>query len=163
MQSKYVLSNATAATLKLEPTMCFRKESLNTVMTDCENKTECKIFSTVNYFGDPCVGVKNKHLMLQYQCLDQTSLLNLNRCPKVFKKFTVCPTLTNSFTQFQRQWCEPARMIIACKADKKINILCAYYGIDTSYRCDIQFFSLISLFVSELYNCNYLINYLIGG
>lgn len=120
--------------------MCFRKESLTSIRSKCENNTECKILVTTNNFGDPCFGVPNKQMMILYQCLDQTNLIQLKNCPQN-TKFSICPNLTASFSQFQKQWCEPDTMNISCVNNLVINILCAYYGIDTNYKCNGGFYT----------------------
>ena len=133
-------STATCTTNPSAPAMCFRKESLYTLRNECENQTECEILVTTNYFGDPCLGVANKQLFIQFQCLDPANILALSNCPSN-SNFSVCSPLTNSTTQFQKQWCEPTTMYINCTSGKVINILCAYYGIDTNYKCSGGFYT----------------------
>ena len=121
--------------------MCFRKESLAALKNRCENQTECEILATTNNFGDPCLGVINKQMMVLYQCVDQSNLIELNKCPQN-TSFSICPILANaSSLQFQRQWCEPTIMNINCSNGYLINVLCAYYGIDTNYKCNGGFYT----------------------
>ena len=87
---------------------------------------------------------------MQYQCLDREVYTSLNTCPQVKSTSYVCNTIINSTIQypnpaigqyFQKQWCEPSTAQITCGVGQVINILCAYYGIDITYKCSGGFYT----------------------
>ena len=121
--------------------MCYRQSSLDKIIQLCENNQTCIIQATTNFFGDPCLGVSNEQIFIQYQCFDKSTLSQLYACPVAKIPTYVCNAITNSTTQFQKQWCEPTSTAeITCPIGKLINILCAYYGIDINYKCSNGFY-----------------------
>jgi len=121
--------------------MCYRRSSLDKIIQLCENNQTCVIQATTNYFGDPCLGVSNEQMFIQYQCFDKSTLSQLNSCNTSRTPSYVCNAITNSSSQFQQQWCEPSIAQITCPINKVINILCGYYGIDINFKCSNGFYT----------------------
>lgn len=83
--------------------------------------------------GEPCQGF-SKQLMIQYQCVDHNTVVQLNQCPVNRNTSTACPSQNDS-TVITNRWCEPSIMTIQCPAPSVIQIVCAYYGIDSDFQC----------------------------
>jgi hypothetical protein len=58
----------------------------------------------------------------------------LNQCPFNSNTSSACSTPTDPTVQTQ-YWCEPSLMQISCTGGNVIQIVCAYYGIDSTYQC----------------------------
>ena len=52
---------------------------------------------------------------------------------------TACPLQTDPTIQTSI-WCEPSLMSLQCSSPNVIQIVCAYYGIDSSYKCPGGFY-----------------------
>jgi hypothetical protein len=128
------LSSCLSTISATSPTNCFNKAVFNTINSTCEYANKCTIIATVSQLGDPCFG-QNKQLMIQYQCIDNNRTLNiLNQCPINKETSSACPYQNDSSIQIL-QLCEPSFMKINCTSPSVIQIVCAYYGIDSSYQC----------------------------
>lgn len=123
------LSSLTASS----PANCFNKAVFNTINSSCEYQSNCSIVATASQLGDPCYG-NSKQLMVQYQCVDYNTAVILNQCPINTNTSSACPALSDPSIQTQF-WCEPSLMQITCSGGSVIQIMCAYYGIDSTYQC----------------------------
>jgi len=117
----------------LSPTNCFSKAAFTAINSTCEYKNNCSIIATVGQLGNPCYG-STPQLLVQYQCLDMNTATILNQCPFNSNTSSACSTPTDPTVQTQ-YWCEPSLMQISCTGGNVIQIVCAYYGIDSTYQC----------------------------
>ena len=120
------------------PSYCFSKEVFTLINSTCEYQSNCSLIVTTNQLGDPCYGY-SKQLMVQYQCVDLTSAILINQCPLNTNTSTACTAQTDPSILISI-WCEPSIMSIKCPSPNLIQIVCAYYGIDSSYQCPGGFY-----------------------
>jgi hypothetical protein len=116
-------------------TNCFNKNVFSTINSTCEYKNTCAINAMVSQLGDPCFG-SSKQLMIQYQCIDNNNTIQiLNQCPMNKNTSSACTASSNDPSVQILQLCEPNILNIQCTSLNLIQIVCAYYGIDSSYQC----------------------------
>ena len=97
---------------------------------------------TSTNFGDPCVGFKNKQMMIQYQCLDFKTYNRVKSCTRNLSRKPICPILLNTTNlYFEQKWCEPTTMSINCNWGFVINIICSFYGIDPNFKCESGYYN----------------------
>ena len=130
---------ACTSTGSSSPSMCFNQVIFDIVNTSCEFQNNCSVLVTVNNFGDPCLNY-NTQVLLQYQCMDYENVVQINNCPPKSNITTICPTITDP-TIISQNWCEPSVLSITCSPGNVIQIMCAFYGIDTSYKCPNGYYS----------------------
>ena len=121
------------------PTNCYNKEVFSLINSTCEYNSNCSIIVTTSQLGDPCYGY-SKQLMIQYQCMDLNTMFNINQCPLNTNTNSACPILKNDSSVQTEIWCEPSLMQIQCPSPFLIQIVCAYYGIDSNYQCPSGFY-----------------------
>lgn len=127
------------------PSLCFSNYTLSRLHTMCEGKQSCSILVTSSNFGEPCLGF-NKQMVLQYQCVDQSTLQLIQQCPPPANYYPpICAPVdpTSNDNQIQQQiWCEPSTMKIECSgANQLIEIVCGFYGKDPNFQCPGAFYS----------------------
>ena len=123
---------------KHSPSICFNKNTFNRISSVCENHQSCSVIITSNNLGEPCFKYK-KQMMIQYQCVNTNALSLIKKCPIDQNIPSICPPLTDPDKQYQKIWCEPSVMSIACGANQNIKILCSFYGIDPNFECSGAF------------------------
>lgn len=52
---------------------CMARRSFRVIQEVCGNRSDCLLFASAAYFGDPCPGV-NKYLEVHYQCLPESNM-----------------------------------------------------------------------------------------
>lgn len=125
--------------------VCFRAASAEQVMLTCENRTRCELVVTERVLGAPCpADIASNQLLVQYQCLDAHVLEQIvEQCVSNVEVDPICPSLrqfnpTEEMTVHEQHWCEPDTMLIECDNDTTINVICTFYGIDPTRKCENQ-------------------------
>ncbi|RNA41243.1 rhamnose-binding lectin-like [Brachionus plicatilis] len=131
----------TNSEVKEMPAMMYSIESFNTVFLNCQSKNFCQLKASVNSLGGADLNREiGKQLVVQYQCVDPYVLENqISKCGLDLEVDEICPKI-ESYGQVAHEdvWCDEDQLNITCELGKKIEILCAFYGIHPSIsKCDI--------------------------
>ncbi len=120
-------------------TSCFNKIVYDNINETCTGRQNCSLTVSTDNFGDPCF-FQNKQLFIQYQCVDFEFSDKRLKCPETNSNYgKIC---INSTDEFEKYWCEyDQNMVIDCGPIKKIQISCAFYGIDSHFQCNGGFYS----------------------
>jgi hypothetical protein len=140
------------------PAKCYYKSSLTQIKSKCEFQTSCLLVATSANFSitDPCV-LYPKQLFVQYQCVDNYGLnTTISKCDNNSAVPLICPASSLANVN-ENTWCDTgnAPMTIDCGVGKKINIICAYYGLHPSITaCTLPANTPICYFQSSLTSVN---------
>lgn len=62
-------------------------------------------------------------MLVQYQCVDSSTLLKINSCTSNTAVDSICPSLNNPSYQENKDWCSLSDLDIQCSGGKKINVI----------------------------------------
>lgn len=121
---------------------CFGKYGLDFVKGTCESQPICALNVLDSYFGEPCVGLDNRQLFVQYQCVDVAAAAGLKKCPSNVQVPSICAqSKSQTGLLYQNYSCEPDTVYVTCPANQSIRILCAFYGVDANVRCKGRYYA----------------------
>lgn len=115
------------------PAACYFANSFDIINATCEYQSKCYLRATTTQIGagDLCPSYA-KQLYVQYQCMSASFLEStVNQCPVSTVPTSVCGTAASGVNQ--GIWCDRTTATISCSdSTKKIQVTCAFYGIDSS-------------------------------
>lgn len=132
----------TSCTSGQSSSVCFNKVVYDNVNSTCGGEHECTLLVSIDRLGDPCL-LQNKQFFVKYQCVDSRFSGLQNKCNINKDEGKICQSSQspNSEKLLSKYWCDyDDSMYIDC-GSKRIDISCAYYGIDSLFRCNGGFYS----------------------
>ena len=116
--------------------LCYNQNTFDLINASCEYKQNCTLIVSTNYFGDPCLGFRNKQMFIQYQCLDTHDVDTyraIKECPLNGNMSRICPVVNDTSVNEIFECTD--FLSISCPANTYIQIVCSFYGIDPVLRC----------------------------
>jgi hypothetical protein len=115
--------------------MCMRLTTYDKIKAACESLESCVLTATFSSFNEvELCSLIPKQLFVQYQCVDEYILVNgIQKCSGNSNIELICPVVSDPVnTIYSQTWCDGATMTITCPANKKIQLICSYYGVHPS-------------------------------
>ena len=129
----------TSCTRNQSSSACYNKVVYDNLNSTCGDKQECTLYVSIDRLGDPCL-FQNKQFFVKYQCVD-SSLQNQCDINKDVGRICQSNGISNNERLYSKYWCDYDNLMNINCGSQFIDISCAYYGIDSSFRCNGGFYS----------------------